>query len=56
LSWIGVSNVSYGVQTNDDLVNGVWNSYITGMTGNGGMLNFTNDLDVDELFFRVYSE
>jgi len=56
LSWIGENGVSYGVQTNDDLVNGTWNSYITNFIGNGGMLNFTNDLDVDELFFRVYSE
>jgi len=56
LSWFGANGVAYGVQTNSDLVNGIWSSYVTNIVGNGGMIIFTNDIDSDWMFFLVEPE
>ncbi|MDH3981763.1 MAG: hypothetical protein OES84_02555, partial [Kiritimatiellaceae bacterium] len=56
LSWIGANGVVYGVQTNGDLVNGTWSSYISNLIGDGGDISFTNDIDDGKLFFRVIAE
>ncbi|MDH3981799.1 MAG: hypothetical protein OES84_02735, partial [Kiritimatiellaceae bacterium] len=57
LSWTGAEGVAYGVQTNSDLVDGTWDSYITNLIGNGGQtITFTNDIDAGKLFFRVIAE
>jgi len=56
LSWIGANGVAYGVQTNSDLVNGTWGSYITNIIGNDGMIVFTNDISSDQMFLRVFAE
>ena len=36
LSWTGENGVAYGVQTNADLVDGIWNAYISNIIGDGG--------------------
>lgn len=56
LSWLGENGVSYGVQTNGNLVDGMWNSYITNLIGDGGTITFTNDIDEEEMFFRIIVE
>jgi autotransporter-associated beta strand protein len=55
LSWTAESGASYAVQTNADLVDGVWGDFQTGISGSGAVL-ITNDLIGPVGFYRIVVE
>jgi autotransporter-associated beta strand protein len=55
LSWTAASGVSYAVQTNVDLVDGMWGDSQIGITGSGVVL-ITNDLIGPVGFYRIVVE
>ncbi len=56
LSWTSVDGSPYGVQTNVDLVSGIWGTLETGIPGTGGTITVTNTIGPDQTFYRVISE
>ncbi len=56
LTWTGEDGKPYGVQTNSNLIIADWQSFMTGILGDGGTLSVTNPLGPDQTFYRVISE
>ena len=56
LSWMGEDQKSYGVETNSNLIISDWQSYMTGIAGEGTTITITVPINNDKVFYRVISE
>ncbi len=57
LSWEGEAGATYGVQTNADLTDPAgWGALATAIAGTGGLITVTNNMNGDQLFFRIITE
>ena len=56
LSWTGEDGKPYGVETNSNLIIPDWQTFMTGLVGDGGTITVTNTIGPDQTFYRVISE
>ena len=56
LAWTGENGGTYGVETNSNLVIADWQTFMTGIPGNGGTITVTNTMGPDQTFYRVITE
>lgn len=56
ISWMGDSGSSYRVETNSNLISGGWDTFQSGIPGNGGIITITNAIGPNQTFYRVITE
>jgi len=56
LEWTGETGKPYGVETNSNLIIADWQTFVTGLLGDGGTITVTNTIGPDQTFYRVISE
>jgi len=56
LSWTGEAGKPYGVETNSNLIISDWQSFMTGLVGDGGTITVTNTIGPEQVFYRIISE
>ncbi len=56
ISWLSEDGKPYRVETNSNLSGGNWQTFMPGITGNGGTITVTNDIGPDQTFYQVISE
>ncbi len=56
LTWTGENGKPYGVETNANLIIPDWQTFMTGLVGDGGTIAVTNTIGPNQTFYRVISE